>query len=291
MQKEERIPLDRWLIQESLKKAAEGPQALMEWATENYSRIDHKFMNQLRKMEEYAHKQNDEKQAKMFEFLQRCFFKMFDFEALMEPVAITKENFKQNFAKANTLLKQGKAKAAIPMLQALLLFVTHNSGFPYQALLNANMGIAFAQLKAHEQAIFHLERAAIEPLKDIQQEKVRANLGTIYRDLKDFPSSVEQHLKALELAQKRGDYSMQFVHLNNIALVHLDQKHLDHALDYQHQAYDIALKLENNRLIHDCVTRLAVIYGLKGDNDLCQKFCSEGLAMVAKDAQKKKNSE
>jgi len=48
------IPRDRELVQESLKKIAEGPTALMAWAKEHADEIDQQFMNQLRKMIEYS---------------------------------------------------------------------------------------------------------------------------------------------------------------------------------------------------------------------------------------------
>lgn len=185
-QKQERMPLDRWLIQESLQKVQQGPQALMLWAKENAALVDQKFMNQLHKMVEYSRQNKETQRAQTLEFLERCFQKMFPLEAVVEPIAITQENFQANYDQAISYLKNGKAPYSIPLFEALLVFLGRIPNATWESTLHSNLGVAYAQVKLFDKAIHHLEKALAFPLSDEIRSKVYANLSCTYRDYQKF---------------------------------------------------------------------------------------------------------
>ncbi len=271
------IPQDRKLIQESLEQVAKGPQALLDWARKHADEIDQKFMNQLHRMVEYAQKTNQEQLYKTFTFLEQCFNKMFALDAMPAAIAITKENFRENFEKANRLLSVGKADAALAFLKTLNLFLAQSPIENAMALVEANIGIAYGQLAKYDEAVTHLQQSLNQPLNDIAKEKILANLGMVLRQQKKYIPSIDIYKQALELAKQRDDKEMQFIHLNNLALVYLDQKNLEKALESQQEAYQIGQNLQNAKLIQDCLTRLAVLHALQGDTQKCQELCQEGL--------------
>lgn len=282
------IPQDRELIQESLKKVSEGPQALMQWAKEHADQIDQKFINQLHRMIEYCGKNNQLQLAKTFTFLEQCFTKMFDMTASPIALAITKENFPEHFHKASELLRQNKTQEAINLFQVLSLFLAQSPQQNATTLVTANLGIAYTQLKQYEKAIEYLQSAlSAQDLPDTAKDKVLSNLGTLERDRNNFDLAITYYRQALELAQNRKDQAMIFIHLNNLALVHLDKKDLPHCLACQENAYQIAKQLQKLVWQQDCIARLAVIYAMQGDTKRCQELCREGLQISTKPIQKK----
>ena len=276
---QEKMPIDRWLVQECFKQIALGPKAFMNWASGHAILIDQKFVNQLKKMAEFSRKNNQEEQATAFEFLEKCINKMFDLEAFTEPVTVTEENFTKNYETALELLKKNKARYAIPYFQALLFFLNHKPNPNIQGVMHANMGIAFAQIGNREKGIEHMKSALELPLSESDQEKIYANLGTIYRDMENFSLSLEYHQKALDIARKQIHKDSEFVHLSNVALLYLDKKELDKSLLCQKEALEIAKKFQNQTWIKDCMAKIAMLYALQGDKEHCKEFCEKGLSV------------
>ncbi len=275
-----RIPQDRRLIQESLEKIGQGPQALMHWAAENYRYIDQEFINLLRKMIEYARQTPEHGDLlPIFEFLERCFCKMFDFSE-SETISVTKDNFKAHLSKAIALLKQAKPDQALHILRALSLFTSQHSEIAYQPQLYANMGIAHAQLHNREKAIEYLHKACQLSNSEQQKQEILSNLGTVYRDNHDLNQARQHHQQALEIADKLEQPQMRLVHLNNLALVQLDSGNAEQAMSLQEQAYAIAKQLGNARVLQDSLTRLAVLSAIAGDVDRCREMCKQGLALA-----------
>ncbi len=276
---QERMPMDRWLVQESLKHIAMGPKAFMQWASGHASLIDQKFINQLKKMAEFSRKNNQEEQAKAFEFLEKCINKMFALEAFAGPISVTEENFQKNYTTGLEYLKKNRAQYAIPYFHALLLFLNQKPDPRTQAILYGNLGTAYAQIGEKEKGLEYLKNSLGFPLPESEQEKIYANLGTLCRDMEKFSLSLEYHRKALDLAQKLNIRETQFVHLSNLALVYLDQKEIDKSLACQKEAMDIAKELKNETWIKDCMTKMALLYALQGDKDHCKEFCEKGLSL------------
>lgn len=272
------IPLDRELVQESLKKVAEGPEALMKWAKEHADQIDQKFINQLHRMVEYSEKNRQPQLSKTFAFLEQCFSKMFAMDASPVAIAITKENFAEHFAKASDLLRQGKAKMALGLLQMLDLFLVQNPQGNAKTVITANLGIAYSLLEQYEPAMEHLQAALQAPdLPENAKEKVVSNLGILERGRGHVEQAIQYYHQALDLAQQRQDLAMAFTHLNNLALAYLEQKDLARCLQYQEQALQVAKQLKKPVWQQDCMARLAVIYGMQGNTKRCQELCHEGL--------------
>jgi tetratricopeptide (TPR) repeat protein len=262
-----------------LKKVKEGPQAFMAWASEHSQEIDQEFINILRKMVEYTEATQEKELSKVFKFLESCFCKMFPFPENTGNIAICKENYKQHTDKAIQLLKQGKARDAIYMFQTLSFFLAHHPELPYEALLSANMGIAYAQLNLKEKAIQCLTRASELSMNDVDKEKVLANLGTLCRDLKEFDKALLYYQKALEISVQRQDKEMQINHLNSLAIVQLDTNYLAQSLVFQEKAYALAKELEERAVLQDCTTRLALITALIGQTERSKELCSAGLKL------------
>ena len=276
---QERMPVDRWLVQESFKHIAQGPKVFRNWALSHASLIDQKFINQLKKMIDFSRKNNNEEQAKAFEFLEKCINKMFDLAAFLEPISVTSENFQKNYETGLDFLKNNKAKYSIPYFHALILFLNQTANNHNQGILYANLGIAYIQTGNKEKGIEHLKNSLQFPLLEKEQEKVYANLGTAYRDMGKFPLSLEFHRKALELAQKNNAKESEFIHLSSLALVYLDQKEIKESLTCQKDALEIAKALQNTSWLKDCMTKIAVLYALQGDKEQCKEFCEKGLAL------------
>lgn len=278
----EQIPIDRWLIQESLQKVQEGSDALMKWAQKNSHHIDQKFMNQLNKMIKYSRKENNEQRAKVFEFLKKCFEKMFNFDILYEPMTISQDNLKKSINEATQLLKQGKTKSSISILEGVMLFLKQYPDENYQAVVEANLGIAYAQINVKDKAVQHLQNAIRLKLDDNSKEKVLANFGTVLRGLQKYEPALDYFQQAYEISKKRNDREMQCIYLTNIALVHFDKKDLSKSLKIQEEAYKVAKKIENKKMINDCMTRLAVINALKGNHEISKELCQEALDLLQK---------
>ena len=278
MQKDKNMPLDSWLIQESLKKIAKGPEALMEWAKEHHEYIDIKFMNMLDKIEEYSQKSNP-KMAKLISFLKTCFHKMFDFseEAI---IVVSEQNFENIWKKANLLSQQGKAKSALKVLQSISIFLAHHPSTERQALLHANMGTAYAQLKKNKRAIVHFREALkLMPTKGPAQGKIHANLATVYREESNFDAAFKNYRTALQIAKNTKDIHLQICYFENLSLVSLDKKILPDAIHYQRQARKLAEKIGNRMLKQDTMTRLALLLQMSGEIEECQKLCQEALQL------------
>ncbi|NUM33226.1 MAG: tetratricopeptide repeat protein [Candidatus Brocadiae bacterium] len=276
---QERMPVDRWLVQESFKHIAQGPKAFRNWALSNAPLIDQKFINQLKKMADFSRKNNNEEQAKAFEFLEKCINKLFDLEAFVNPITVTEENFQKNYDEGLVFLKKNKPKYSIPYFHALLAFLNHKPNQHTQGILYSNLGIAYIQSGSKEKGIEYLKNALDFPLADREKEKVYANLGTVYRDTQKFSLSIEFHKKSLEIAQKYNDKEAEFVYTNHLALVYLDQKQIQESIHYQKQALEIAKILQNTAWIKDCTTKMAVLYALQGDKEGCKEFCEKGLSL------------
>lgn len=288
MQKpQERMPRDRLLIQESLKKVAEGPDALMKWAAEHYYEIDQKFINILRKMIKYSQDANNTESSKLFQFLDSCFTKMFNFSENSDTITVSNDNVRHLLEKSGEFLRKGKPQEAIRNLQAISIYLAHNPHPSYYAVVDANLGIAYAQLGFKEKAVEYLDRAIQSCRSDKDKEKILANVGTIYRDLHQYDDAIQKYQEALEIARKREDREMVAIHLSGLALVNIDRKNLEEAFNYEQEAYEIAQKLDNKPLLQDCLTKLAMIMAIKGDKEKCKELCEKGLSLMAEGGEKK----
>lgn len=280
-QKEEIMPLDRRIIQDSLVHIAQGPEAFMKWVSDNYKQFDQKFLNQLRKMTEYSQKNGQEKEHKLFQFLENCFYKTLGKQGFSELSAITKENFIFHLQQANNLLKKELFAQAIPLYQALLAFLDLEKNNMHRAIIDANLGICYSQSGNTAQAIEHLKKAINSPdLPEEAKEKVCSNLGNIFRNSSQFNEALEYHQQAVQYAQSRQDQRMECIHLSNLALVYLDLKELEKAIQIQKQAHDIAMKMGALDLLKDSMTRMAMLHGINNDMELCQKYCQQGLMLL-----------
>ena len=170
------MPQDRRLIQESLDKVSEGPEALMKWAKEHYNEIDQKFINLLRKMIEYTKNSGQEELSKTFVFLDTCFSKMFDFHDQIEQDAITKDNVKQFIEKSSKFLNEGRPKKAISILNAVSIFLAHVPNRYYQSIVESNLGTAYSQVGQLEKGLRYFENAYKLVQSDSDRKKVLTNI-------------------------------------------------------------------------------------------------------------------
>lgn len=274
------IPKDAQLVQESLRKVAEGPEALMQWAKEHQDQIDAKFINMLGKMARYANRTNKPEIAKAFTFLQSCFDKMFDLPPAQSTLAITAENFRQVWQEAAGYLRQGKPNRALTVLEQLSVFFSQHPEFKCQSLLDANFGAAYAQLQQPDKAIKYLRAALTGELGPLEREKVLANLGTVYITTGDLPQALDCYSEAIAVAEQRGDLLMQIGHRQNLAVIYLEQKNLQRALSQQQQACELAEKTGDKRILQDSLTRLALLTEISGDYQKCAQLCKRALELL-----------
>ena len=274
----ETMPRDRWLVQEGLKKVAEGPQAFTEWARQQT--IDTKFMKMLSDMCDYAQKHNQSEIAKTFTFLHTCFQKLFQLPIETGTIAIGPENFKEVWNKANHYLQIGKPEEAVRLWEPIQLYLAMQQNAIQQGLADANLGITYAQLRQQGKALVFLKKASQNrAVPVLAQQKIWANLGTLYRDMGNVVQSVASYHKALELARDSNDIVLQVAHLQSLALLHVDQQEIGNAMVCQEEAYRIAQATEDKQIIQDAMTRLALLEGARGNPDGCKKLCEEALKL------------
>jgi tetratricopeptide (TPR) repeat protein len=279
MQKSGHMPQDRILIQEALHKVSEGPEAFMAWARQQP--IDNKFMNLLGRMVEYTQKHGKNELHKTFAFLQSCFQKVWNLCELTGMIAVGPENFREMWSKASDYLQRGKPKEAAMLWEGIALFLVAQPNVQYQGMVDANLGIAYAQLKQFDRAVVCLQKALQQStLSPVEREKVCANMGTVYRDMGDGSKSLESYQQALELAKERHDVAMQIVHWQNLALIRLDRGELAQARTYQEEACSLAKTVGNERLYQDALTRLALLTGMQGDKMRCKELCELALQVA-----------
>jgi tetratricopeptide (TPR) repeat protein len=150
-----------------------------------------------------------------------------------------------------------------------------------KAIIDANIGISYAQIHNTQQAIQHLQKAIESTeLPEESKEKICSNLANVYQNTKQYKEAIKYHQLAIQKAEERNDKRMQSIHLSNLALVYLDQKDIENAIKTQKQSYDISMKLGALDILKDNMTKLAMLHGINNQPDLCRKYCEQGLLLL-----------
>lgn len=280
MEETQNLPKERRLIQESLKKLAEGPEHFMKWAA-SQPQLDQKFFFRLLKLVEYAQKENKPEIARMLQVLKTSFQKMFNFVEIPEAVAVTADNIRETWKQATSYLEQNHSAEALRLLEAISLLWAHHPNLFPRALLDANIGIAYAQLKQWDKATTFLQKALQDAsLSQDCKDKVLYNQANVYRNTGDSSKALSCYEQALASAKTRQDSQMQLVIYHNLAIMSLDQNHLQQAILYAEEARRISSQLGNKELLCDAITRLAFLSGMAGDMQKCHELSQQGLALL-----------
>lgn len=272
------------MVQESLSKAAEGPESFMEWVKEHREKIDSKFMAMLDKMAKYSQDHSSPQVARAFAFLKSSFDKVSDLPGPL-PMAVTPDNFRAVWQEAGDYLRAGKPNRALHLFEGISLYLAQHPDLPLIPLLYANLGIAYAQTGQKQKAAEYLRHALVENLKPREKEKILANLGTVYMDSGDLPAARECYVKALAIAGEHRDPGMQIAYLNHLALIAVERKNLEEAVGYQEQSCSLAEETGNRRALQDSLTRLALLADLQGDRQKCEELCRRALSLSSQSSQ------
>ncbi len=275
----DRLPQDRWLIQEALKRIPQGNEVFMEWVKENESSFDQLFFNFLRKTVEFSEKKGPESSFKAFQFLEKCLHKVFRPEEALGIIAVSDDNYQELWNKGSSFLHKGLCRPAIQIFQALeTFFVAHNKQNFFESLYS-NLGISYAQLRDAQKAVDYLEKALSLAKTVENQEKILSNLGTVYHEAQKYDKAISFHEKALLIAEERKDIVLQIRHWNNIILGQIETGAIPLAIENQEKTLLLAQEISDQKAETDSLTRLGVLHTMLGDPKTANDFCEKALIL------------
>ncbi|WP_077370046.1 diguanylate cyclase [Anaerosalibacter sp. Marseille-P3206] len=195
----------------------------------------------------------------------------------LDAMALAEEiNFIDGILKAKTLLikaystKDEIIKALYESNKALELIKAHDK-VEFLGTIYNQMGILFYFKGDMESAKDFYEKSIESYQKvgnDIESSKPLNNLGNIYNEYYgDKVKSMEYYDIGLQICNKYNNLDMELVFLNNIGETYIENHDYEKAKDYIEKARNIALEIEDKRMLFLANINLGQIYLKIGEFD------------------------
>lgn len=144
-----------------------------------------------------------------------------------------------------------RTEVAVAALEALAAR-SARSEIKVEALLQRAQSLKNAAKPAEALALLRQALVLVEQVQDLRVRYATHNMAAIlYSDTSDFENALQQHLKALPLAEQSGDKREQreLQTLNNLGALYLSLRHPDQALNYLQRAKPLAIKRNNRSML------------------------------------------
>lgn len=129
--------------------------------------------------------------------------------------------------------------------------------------LYSNIGIAYWQLDALDQALEYYEKA-LQTGSD-SEGRFLGNIGLIYRAKGDYDKALEYYLRSLEINKKNGFDRDVSINLQNIGVLHQNKEEYQLALKYFDEAHELSTSIEDKNGILYTNHAIASIHGKLGN--------------------------
>ena len=110
------------------------------------------------------------------------------------------------------------------------------------------------------------------------KSKTLNNIGVVYYNQANYPKSLEFYLKALKIAEMRGDKNGIGVRLGNIGSIYRGQGDYQKALDNYFRALKIMNELGNKQIIANNLGNIGGVYYSQGDHSKALDYYSQTLS-------------
>ena len=144
-----------------------------------------------------------------------------------------------------------RSEAAVAALEALAAR-SSSSEIKVEALLQRAQSLKSAAKPDEALALLRQALVLVEQVQDLRVRYTTHNMAAIlYSDTSDFESALQQHLKALPLAEQSGDKREQreLQTLNNLGALYLSLRNPEQALDYLQRAKPLAVKRNDRGML------------------------------------------
>ncbi|MFN4290400.1 MAG: diguanylate cyclase domain-containing protein [Permianibacter sp.] len=144
-----------------------------------------------------------------------------------------------------------RTEAAVAALEALAARSASNE-IKVEALLQRAQSFKNAAKPAEALALLRQALVLVEQVQDLGVRYATHNMAAIlYSDTSDFENALQQHLKALPLAEQSGDKREQreLQTLNNLGVLYLNLRHPEQALAYLQRAKPLAIKRNSRSML------------------------------------------
>jgi serine phosphatase RsbU (regulator of sigma subunit) len=122
-------------------------------------------------------------------------------------------------------------------------------------------------------------------LKDwllFQESRGLGDIGNYFSATGDYPAAVENHLRALKIAESRSDSASMSRHLCNLAIAYSDLEDHKKALEHYNRALQIAISLGQEDTEALLYGNIGTEYYYMGDHDRAFVFAQKALSMYQK---------
>jgi tetratricopeptide (TPR) repeat protein len=147
-----------------------------------------------------------------------------------------------------------------------------------------NIGTLYKQLKQYDKALEYALRAV--KLAEEMQDKTRlsiqfGNLGLIYNNLGDTDRALEFDKKALVLAEELNDQLGVARQLSNMGVIYSNQRKFDEALRCHEKSLEIRQKLNARNLVTMSLANLGELYSAMKNYKKGEAYLNEALQLCA----------
>jgi len=104
--------------------------------------------------------------------------------------------------------------------------------------------------------------------------------GNLYRYLGDYPKSLENYIKAIDISEKRGDLHDVSVALNNLSLVYGILGQSDEELKIEKRTLAVIGELNDSANMVLCLSNLSSIYESLHKMDTSQMYCDLAMKII-----------
>jgi signal transduction histidine kinase len=104
--------------------------------------------------------------------------------------------------------------------------------------------------------------------------------GNLYRYIGDYPESIENYLKAIDLSEELGNLEDVSLALNNMSLVYEYQGKLREGLKAQERGYSVLQRLGEKSKMVLCLSNLSVSYHGLGQNEKAKEYIGKAMAII-----------
>jgi two-component system, NarL family, sensor kinase len=129
----------------------------------------------------------------------------------------------------------------------------------------SNIGFIYLRQGYYDKAIVSFEKSL--SLSKYEDYATLNNLGTAYKELKDYHKALKYYQKSLKVAEKEGNLSYTVIPMGNIGVIYLEQEEFDQALTYFKKSQQIEEKLELKKGLMATYADIGLVYRMQKKYD------------------------
>lgn len=129
----------------------------------------------------------------------------------------------------------------------------------------SNIGFIYLRQGHYDKAIISFEKSL--SLSKYEDYATLNNLGTAYKELKDYHKALKYYQKSLKVAEKEDNLQYTVIPMGNIGVIYLEQEEFDQALKYFKKSQQIEEKLNLKKGLIATYSNIGLVYRMQKKQD------------------------